>query len=244
MLHLFSNFIQPSSHTQKPNLSTAEKWGFSATATSELYANLYKRLKPASFHFGPSKCPRDPELPPIPYNPKLSFGVMAQLAMCIPSTVDVRYHIQQSPRAWLRPTKRGVRNSLVFISGTRIPTSESNDIRKVIICGYIGRRGDDETSNPEGKRLFIQLAPIYRVLGSGDKSMVDVEFFTDKKDLWLESARGWFSLWSQHEHNSHVGIQDKKGSMKVNKLGEDGQEEIIAEEEFTVDEVKLFCFAS
>lgn len=79
--------------------------------------------------------------------------------------------------------------------------------------------------------------------------MVDVEMFTDTH-VEMEPARGWFSLWSEHRHVLHVGIKDKKGSMKVNKLGtdpapgSDGQEETVAEEEFTVEEVKLFCFAS
>jgi len=92
---------------------------------------------------------------------------MPQVAMCIPSTIDVRYHIQQSPRAWLRPTKRGGHNSLVLISGSRTPTPDSNDTSKVIICDFIGQLGDDETFEVEGKKLFIQLAPVYRVFAWG-----------------------------------------------------------------------------
>jgi hypothetical protein len=174
---------------------------------------------------------------------------MAQLAMCIPSTTDVRYHIQQSPRAWLRPTRRGGCNSLVFISGTRIPTPNSNGTGTVVICGFVGCRGGDETFEPEDRMLFIQLAPIYRVFTSEERSMVDVEMFTDSH-VEVEPTRGWFSLWSEHNHISHVGIQDKKGSMKINKLGNNSAPEkndlevTVAEEEFAVEEVKLFCFAS
>jgi len=56
---------------------------------------------------------------------------------------------------------------LVLISGSRTPTPDSNDTSKVIICDFIGQLGDDETFEVEGKKLFIQLAPVYRVFAWG-----------------------------------------------------------------------------
>jgi len=57
-------------------------------------------------------------------------------------------------------------------------------------------------------------------------------------------------LWTQRSDVSNVGIKDKEGTMKANKLTggpgpeSDEEEETGGEEQFTVDEVKPFCFAS
>jgi hypothetical protein len=60
---------------------------------------------------------------------------------------------------------------------------------KVIICDFIGQLGGDETFEVEGKKLFIQLAPVYRVFASGEGPMVDVEMFTDTH-AEVEPTRG------------------------------------------------------
>ena len=57
-------------------------------------------------------------------------------------------------------------------------------------------------------------------------------------------------MWTQRSEVSNVGIKDKEGTMKDNKLTggpgseSDEEEETGGEEQFNVDEVKLFYFAS
>jgi hypothetical protein len=226
-------------------------WGFPAPPNYKLpskFNKFSKFLKHSSFHLNHRRgC--DPELLSITYSPKLSFGAMALLALCIPSIIDVRYHLQQSLRTWKRSTNRGIRNSLVFITGSLVSTPGSNDTNKVIICGFIGRRDDDDTFEAESRKLFIQLAPIYKIFAPEDRRMLDLDMFINTQTE-VEPTRGWFSLWSQYSHVSQVGIEDRKGTMKVkwpkveSGLAKNDQAGIVAQDELMVDEFKLFCFAS
>jgi len=132
----------------------------------------------------------------------------------------------------------------MFICATRNPTTESKDNSKIIICSFKGRWGVyGGVHELAGPKLFIQLAPVYRVFAAADKPVDDLGISGD-------CSRGWFSLWCKHERSEHVKFDNNKGRMNIVGFedyvprGPRVPKEVITDEEFTVDEVKLFCFRS
>jgi hypothetical protein len=187
---------------------------------------------------------RNTELPL--YNTAVSFGLMAQLAMCLPSTVDVRYHILQMAPS--RDSSQQGCSSLIFISGTRSAPADSKHNSKVIFCLYSGQDVEEETFDNEHRGLAIQLTPVFRVFGSGkgEDSLFEIDMGIYGV-IRQGPTRTSSCLGLEEASNTKFGHGPKE-LIRIRKLGERSgpqnieDEKTMVEEEVVLHEIKQLVF--